>query len=246
MHELSTMAEQPLFAGGTVLVTGCGQELSEACARMLARHGAAGVLIGGRALEQGQAVAAIISAAGCEALFQPTDLTKLEDCAALVAKAAEAFGGLDVVVFTAGMAAPRGHPESAAEHLDHLHAVNVRAPFCLMEAAGELMERSGAPGVVINVLGLPGDDDPLLFAAYQAAQCALASLTASFADAWAAAGIRVMGLDATAVTCGPGDARAQLQAITAAIARLATDPEVAPTGTVVEIERLVQLPASAA
>ena len=61
------------------------------------------MLIGGRAIEQGQAVAAIISAAGCEAHFQPTDLTKLEDCAALIAKADEAFGRLDAVIFSAGM-----------------------------------------------------------------------------------------------------------------------------------------------
>jgi NAD(P)-dependent dehydrogenase (short-subunit alcohol dehydrogenase family) len=235
MHELG---DQPLFAGRTVLVTGCGQELSEATARMLARHGAAGVLIGGRGLEQGQAVAAIISATGCEALFQPTDLTKLEDCAALIAKADEAFGALDAVVFSAGMAAPRGSSEGPAEHLDHLHAINVRAPFCLMRRAAELMQRGATPGIMINVLGLPGGDDPLLFAAYQAVQSALARLTASFADAWAADGIRVMGLDVTTVACGSGDTRASLQEITGAIAQLATGPQVAPPGTVVGVERL--------
>ncbi len=72
---------------------------------MCAQHGAAGVLIGGRGVEQGQAVAAIISAAGCAAQFQPTDLTKLDDCTALVAKADQAFGRIDAVIFSAGMAA---------------------------------------------------------------------------------------------------------------------------------------------
>ena len=72
---------------------------------MLAQRGADGVLIGGRGVEQGQAVAAIISAAGCEAHFQPTDLTKLDDCAALIAKADQAFGRIDAIIFSAGMVA---------------------------------------------------------------------------------------------------------------------------------------------
>jgi NAD(P)-dependent dehydrogenase (short-subunit alcohol dehydrogenase family) len=238
------MADQPLFAGKAVLVTGCGQELSEATARMLAQRGVAGVLIGGRAIEQGQAVAAIISAAGCEALFQPTDLTKLDDCAALIAKADEAFGRLDAVVFSAGIVAPRGHAEQAAEQLDHLHAVNVRAPFCLMRRAAELMRRTACPGTMISVLGLPAEGDPLLLAAYQATQSALASLTGSFAEAWAGDGLRVLALDVTAMPAGPADARAQLQAITGAIALLATDPQAVASGAVVALDRL--LPPAAA
>jgi NAD(P)-dependent dehydrogenase (short-subunit alcohol dehydrogenase family) len=239
MDELRAPADQALFAGKTVLVTGCGQELSEATARMLARRGVEGVLIGGRAVEQGQAVAAIIAAAGCEALFQPTDLTKLEDCAALIARAEEAFGGLDAVIFSAGLAPARSHPEAPAELLDHLHAVNVRAPFCLLRRAAELMQRRGSPGSMISVLGLPAAGDPLLLAAYQATQYALASLTASFAAAWAADGIRVLALDVTAGPAGPGEARAQLHAITGALALLATDPALAPSGSVVEIDQLL-------
>jgi NAD(P)-dependent dehydrogenase (short-subunit alcohol dehydrogenase family) len=245
MQELHAMADQPLFAGKAVLVTGCGQELSEATARMLAQRGVAGVVIGGRAIEQGQAVAAIISAAGCEALFQPTDLTKLDDCAALVAKADEAFGRLDAVVFSAGMVAARGHPETPAEQLDHLHAVNVRAPFCLLRRAAEVMRRSACPGTMINVLGLPAEGDPLLLAGYQATQSALASLSASFAEAWAGDGLRVLGLDVTAARSGPADARAQLQAITGALALLATDPQAAPSGAVVALDRLGPLAAPA-
>jgi NAD(P)-dependent dehydrogenase (short-subunit alcohol dehydrogenase family) len=243
MQELHAMADQPLFAGKTVLVTGCGQELSEATARMLAQRGVDGVLIGGRAIEQGQAVAAIISAAGCEALFQPTDLTKLDDCTALIARADEAFGRLDAVIFSAGMTAPRATPEAPAEALDHLHAVNVRAPFCLMRRAAELMQRRACPGLMLSVLGLPAAGDPLLIAAYNAAQYGLASLTASFADAWAEDGIRVLGLDVTAAHAGRPDARVQLPAITGAIALLATDPEVAAAGAIVEIDRLLPIAA---
>ena len=143
MRDMRARAERPRFAGKVVLISGCGQDLSEATARLCAQHGAAGVLLGGRGVEQGQAVAAIISAAGCPAQFQPTDLTKLDDCAALVAKADEAFGRIDVVIFSAGMLPPRAAVETLADQFDHLFAVNVRAPFFLMRRAAEVMQRDG-------------------------------------------------------------------------------------------------------
>ena len=67
------------------------------------------------------------------------------------------LGRLDAVIFSAGMVAARGHPETPVEQLDHLHAVNVRAPFCLLRRASEVMRRSASAGTMINVLGLPAD-----------------------------------------------------------------------------------------
>ena len=49
----------------------------------------------------------------------------------------------------------------------------------------------------------------------------------------------MLGLDVTVAPPGPADARAQLQAITSAIALLATDPQAAASGTVVEVGRLL-------
>ena len=112
-----------------------------------------------------------------------------------------------------------------------------------MRRAADLMRRTACPGTMISVLGLPAAGDPLLVAAYQASQWALASLTASFADAWAGDAIRVMGLDVTVTLPGPIDARAQLQAITGAIALLATDPQAAASGAVVEVGRLLPVAA---
>ena len=161
---------------------------------MLARQGAAGVLLGGRSVEQGQAIAAIISAAGCEAHFQPTDLAKLDDCAALIAKADQTFGRVDALIFSAGMAVPRGHPDAPLEMLDHLHAVNVRAPFALMQHAAEIMRRERHPGQHAQRAGpaRPRATSASI-AAYDATQSALVSLTASFAAGLAEDGIRVLG-----------------------------------------------------
>lgn len=239
------MGEPPSFAGKVVLISGCGQDLSEATARLCAQHGAAGVLLGGRGVEQGQAVAAIVSAAGCPAHFQPTDLTKLDDCAALVAKADQAFGRIDVVVFSAGMLPPRTNLESLADQFDHLFAVNVRAPFFLMRRAGEVMQREATPGVMVTIVGLPGAGDPPVVASYDAAQAALARLTASFAADGAIDSIRVLGLDVCALPGTPADRLMSPQAIATAIARLASDHCPVASGSVVPVDQLLAAPARA-
>jgi NAD(P)-dependent dehydrogenase (short-subunit alcohol dehydrogenase family) len=245
MQDRSTMGEPPSFAGKVVLISGCGQDLSEATARLCAQHGAAGVLLGGRGVEQGQAVAAIVSAAGCPAHFQPTDLTKLDDCAALVAKADQAFGRIDVVIFSAGMLPPRTNLESLADQFDHLFAVNVRAPFFLMRRAGEVMQREVTPGVMVTIVGLPGAGDPPLVASYDAAQAALARLTASFAADGAIDSIRVLGLDVSALPATPADRLVSPQAIATAIARLASDHCTVASGSVAPVDQLLATPARA-
>jgi NAD(P)-dependent dehydrogenase (short-subunit alcohol dehydrogenase family) len=239
MQDMASRGGSPAFADKVVLISGCGQDLSEAAARLCAHHGAAGVLIGGRGVEQGQAVAAIVSAAGCPAQFQPTDLTKLDDCAALVAKADQAFGRIDVVIFSAGMLPPRTNLETLADQFDHLFAVNVRAPFFLMRRAIEVMQREAAPGAIVTVVGLPGAGERPLVAAYDAAQAGLARLTWSFAAEGAHAAIRVVGLDVSAAPGAAAERPVPLPAVAGAIAALAADHATFASGSVLPIDDLL-------
>ena len=66
-----------------VVIAGGSPEVAEATARCLATRGAAGLMVCGRGAERGQALAAIISAAGCPTHFLPVDLTRAQDCAAV-------------------------------------------------------------------------------------------------------------------------------------------------------------------
>jgi NAD(P)-dependent dehydrogenase (short-subunit alcohol dehydrogenase family) len=245
MHEMASMGDPPPFAGKVVLISGCGQDVSEATARLCAQHGAAGVLIGGRSIEQGQAVAAIISAAGCPAQFQPADLTNLDDCAALVAKADQAFGRIDVVIFSAGMLPPRTTLETLADQVDHLFEINVRAPFFLMRRAAEVMRREATPGAMVTIVGLPGIGEPSLVMVYEAAQAALARMTSSFAADEAGDGIRVVGLDVSAPPDAPPERLVPPPAVARAIALLAADHATVPSGAVVLVDELLAVPAHA-
>jgi NAD(P)-dependent dehydrogenase (short-subunit alcohol dehydrogenase family) len=253
MQDIYADGEDTRFAGKVVLIAGSCQEVSEASARLFAKRGAEGVLIGGRHVERGQAVAAIISAAGCSAEFLPTDFTKLDDCAALIAEADKVFGRIDVLIIAAGMVPARAGVEQLADYFDQLTAINERAPFFLMLRAAELMQRDERPGAIVTVLGMPGEGEPLSVAAYEASQGGLAAITRSFAAGLIDYRIRVLGLDVggcealsgsgicagPAPTERPGRAPFGPQEIAAAVALLAADAEQPPAGSIVAIPQLL-------
>jgi NAD(P)-dependent dehydrogenase (short-subunit alcohol dehydrogenase family) len=245
MQDTHANGEELSLAGKVILIAGSCQDVSEASARLFAQRGAEGLLIGGRYAERGQAVAAIISATGCTAEFLPTDFTKLEDCAALVAEADKVFGRIDVLIVAAGMVPPRAGVEQLADYFDQLVAINQRAPFFLMLRAAELMQRDERPGTMVTVLGMPGEGEPLPVAAYEATQGGLAAITRCFAAGLVDYQIRVLGLDVggcealggtaiglTGMPLGP-------QEIAVAVALLAAGPEQPPAGSIVSIDRLL-------
>ncbi len=252
MQDMRAIGEDASLAGKVILVAGSCQEVSEATARLFAKLGAEGLLIGGRHAERGQATAAIISAAGCPTEFLPTDFAKLDDCTALITEADKVFGRIDVLIFAAGMVPPRAGAETLAEHFDHIVAVNQRALFFLMLGAAKLMQRDERPGIMVTVLAMPGEGEPLPVAAYEASQGALAAMTRSFAAGLVDYQIRVLGLDLGGCDAlsgsadGIGSALAERPAppsftpheIAGALALLAADPDQPPAGSIVAIDQL--------
>lgn len=93
---------QGAFAEQVVLVTGASSGVGAALAHAFAAEGASLVLF---ARSQGdlERVADACRALGREALVVPGDVTRDEDCAALVARALERFGRIDAVVASAGL-----------------------------------------------------------------------------------------------------------------------------------------------
>jgi NAD(P)-dependent dehydrogenase (short-subunit alcohol dehydrogenase family) len=74
--------------------------LGEAIARAFAAQGAAGLVLCGRNEEKGRAVCASLQGAhpNCRAIYVKADLASTQDTMAIVAKADEAFGRVDVLV----------------------------------------------------------------------------------------------------------------------------------------------------
>src|SRR5689334_11035560 len=73
--------------GKIAVVTGGTQGLGEAIARLLVQRGLAGLVICGRNVENGKAVAAALGRDGCRAEFVPADLADLDQARAVMATA---------------------------------------------------------------------------------------------------------------------------------------------------------------
>ena len=87
------------LAGKTVIVTGASSGIGEATARLLAREGCNVVL----AARRENRLTALAAELGEGALAAPTDVTDPAACAALVARAVERFGSLEILVNNAGL-----------------------------------------------------------------------------------------------------------------------------------------------
>jgi NAD(P)-dependent dehydrogenase (short-subunit alcohol dehydrogenase family) len=86
-----------LLRGKVCIVSGVGPGLGRQAARALAVHGGQ-LVLAARRLASLDEVAEEVRAIGADVITVPTDITKPEQCARLIARAAEEFGGVDVLV----------------------------------------------------------------------------------------------------------------------------------------------------
>lgn len=196
------------FAGKVAVVTGGTQGLGETCARLFAARGAAGIVVCGRNEEKGEAVARSISDAGTPTRFVRADLTRVEDAQAVVPVADQAFGRVDVLVNAAGLTDRGTIWDTSPELYDRLFAVNVRAPFFLMQDAVKVMKREGARGAIVNIISMSSHGGQPFITAYSASKGALLTLTRNVGFQLMRHGIRCNGLN-IGWTDTPGEDRIQ-------------------------------------
>jgi NAD(P)-dependent dehydrogenase (short-subunit alcohol dehydrogenase family) len=227
------MTEDALLAGKVVLVAGGSPEVAEATARLLATKGVAGLMICGRGAERGQALAAIVSAAGCPTHFLPADLARVQDCAAVITEAELVFGRIDVLIVGAGEVPYLPLEETTPEKFDQLLAAKVRAPFLLLQGVASLMQRTGIDGTMIITIGGTGSDGPRTLAAV-AGKGALAAMAQGFAASLAGDRIQVFGLATDDERTG---AAARPNAVARVIAELAAGNSPIAPGSIVSVAR---------
>jgi NAD(P)-dependent dehydrogenase (short-subunit alcohol dehydrogenase family) len=142
-----------LLAGKVCVVSGVGPGLGRQAARALAAHGA-DVVLAARREANLEEVLAEVTALGARALAVPTNIVDPDACAALMAAAAERFGGIDVVVNNAF----RSDVFQSFEDVDlgiwrKIMEVNLFGSLQMTKAAlPHLRERAG--GSVVNVASM--------------------------------------------------------------------------------------------
>ncbi|MFL9927633.1 glucose 1-dehydrogenase [Herbaspirillum lusitanum] len=178
--------------GRVGLITGGGSGIGRATALLMAREGAAAVVVAGRRRQEGEAVASECRSYGTQALFIRTDVTQEDDVAQLVQTIVSRFGALDVAFNNAGFQERRALIEAQDNSVyDSVFNANVRSVFLCLKHQISCMSAQGAGRIVINasVSGLRNPNPGLSL--YSASKAAVISLMRSAAMECAPRGIRI-------------------------------------------------------
>jgi NAD(P)-dependent dehydrogenase (short-subunit alcohol dehydrogenase family) len=178
------------FEGRRVLVTGGSRGIGRGIVEAFVEEGATVLVtdIDGAPLET------IREAFGDRVLTEPADLRDASAPAALVRSCVERLGGLDVVVNNAGVQPDGPVLEVDAETFEEAFAVNVRAPFVLMQEACRHWTATNARGAIVNVSSANAFQNESPESVYNASKAALVALTRAFAHEMGHHGIRVNGV----------------------------------------------------
>jgi len=180
--------------GKVAIVTGSTQGLGEAISHMFADRGAAGLVITGRNAERGEKVKKALEAKGVKTVFVAAELRAVEAAEKIVAAADKAFGRVDILVNAAGITDRGSIWDTPPELFDTMFAVNVRAPFFLMQHSLKIMRREKIEGSIINIISMSGYGGQSFISAYSTSKGALITLTKNVAYSVMNHRIRVNGL----------------------------------------------------
>ena len=187
--------KDPGFGGKVYTVSGSTQGVGAAAALMLARRGAAGLVVCGRNRDGGERVKAEIEAAGAACAYVRADLANAEDCQAVIAACDDRFGRMDGLVNAAGLTDRGSIDDTTVELWDRMFAVNARAPFLLMQGAIRMMKRDHVAGAIVNIITMSSHGGQPFLTPYSASKGALAVLTKNVAYGVRFDRIRVNGIN---------------------------------------------------
>lgn len=185
------------FKGKTVIITGASAGVGAACARAFANQGANLVLVarGQQALDK----IAKELLARTSVITVAMDVSDTEQCLALLVKAEQEFGTVDVLVNNAGMHS-RGNLDSVSpSDVSAMVDINIRAPMMLSCAVLPYLKR--AKGGSIVMVGSLAGMAPLQGAAtYSGTKAGLRAFAYALADE-----VRDAGIHVGVVSPGPVD-----------------------------------------
>jgi NAD(P)-dependent dehydrogenase (short-subunit alcohol dehydrogenase family) len=178
--------------GKVAIVTGASSGLGARFARVLDAAGASVVLVARRQERLEQLAGELAN----DTLAVAQDLANVDQVGAVVERALERYGRVDVLVNNAGMVDLHPAEEEPLEEFRRVIDVNLVAPFALSQHAARAMLDGSRGGVIVNVasiLGLVGVGQ-IPQAGYAASKGGLVNLTRELSAQWSRKGIRVNAL----------------------------------------------------
>lgn len=152
---------QRRLEGLTAIVTGAGQGIGEAIARLFAREGA-GVVVNARTASAVERVAGEICANGGRAIAVPADVADAEGVRRLAERALEQFASLDILVHNAGIFPYQPLEQMQDDQWQEVIDVNLTSAFRLIRACVPAMKARGGGRILFtssvqgNRVAVPG------------------------------------------------------------------------------------------
>ncbi len=178
------------LAGSVALVTGAARNIGRAIALDLARAGARIVVAVKGSATLAEETAALVRAAGGEAIVCLADVTRPEETERLVAETVAAFGRLDILVNNAAIRRETDFAALTYAEWREVTGVILDGAFLMAKAALPFL-RSAPAGAVVNIGGMSAHLGASGRAHVVAAKSGLVGLTRALAHDLAPSGITV-------------------------------------------------------
>ena len=178
-----------MLTNKVALITGAASGTGLAMAKLFAEKGAK-IVAADYHPDKLDAAVKEIAATGASIIAAVADVSRQDQCEAMIDKAVEAFGGLDILINNAGvmdLMEPIGIMD--LDLYRRVMAINVDGPVYAMRKAVPIMVKAGG-GVIVNTASVAGVGGAAAGAAYVASKHALVGLTKNTAWAYAGKGIR--------------------------------------------------------
>lgn len=182
------------------VVTGAGSGIGEAIATLLHEEGVK-VILAGRNKDKLQNVANQLAQDSVKVV--PTDVTKKEEVDELIKIAQQTFGGLDIVINSAGQMLSSKITDYQVDEWDSMIDVNIKGTLYTTQAAlPTMLEQSS--GHLINIASISGFEVTKSSTIYSATKAAVHTITQGLEKELAKTGVKVTsispGMVDTAIT----------------------------------------------
>ena len=225
------------LSGKIAIVTGGSDGLGYATAKLLAAEGAKVAICARREDHLTAAAERLAAETGGTIEAVPADVTRAEDCEALVARTVESLGGLDILVNNAGASAASALEEVSDEAWQADFDLKVMAAVRLCRLAVPHMRERGG-GAIINASIGGGKAPKAKQLPTSLTRAAGLNLTKSLANELAGDGIRVNAICIGLIKSAQWERRAAEGSLDALYARMA---ESVPLGRIGEAEDYANL-----